>query len=161
MTTHSEYRRSAEDTLAILDVVGRYGFVVDDRDWEGFEQVFTEDAVFDARDHDHDPPRGFAPIEGRQEIVRAFRDLYIHPTQHMIVTSIINDISPDEVIVRSKGMFPIPEFQFFEGVYTDVVVRTAIGWRIRNKTFKRFGQGSTPWMRESVREALRKGATLQ
>jgi hypothetical protein len=160
MTNDSE-RRSAEDTLAILDVVGRYGFVVDDRDWDSFDQVFTDDAVFDARDHDHDPPRGFAPIEGCQEIVRVFRDVYIHPTQHMIVTSVINDVSRDEVIVRSKGIFPIPEFQFFEGVYTDVVVRTERGWRIRHKTFKRFGQGATPWMRESVREALSRGATLE
>ena len=64
MTIQPEYRRSAEDTLAILDVVGRYGFVVDDRDWDGFAQVFTDDAVFDSRDHDSDPPRGFAPITG-------------------------------------------------------------------------------------------------
>ena len=160
VTRQSEYRRPVEDTLAILDVVGRYGFVVDDRDWDGFEQVFTEDAVFDASDHDYDPPRGFTPIEGRQEIVRAFRDLYIHPIQHMIVTSVIDDVSPDEVTVRSKGMFPIPDFQFFEGVYTDVVVRTENGWRIRHKSFKRFGQGATPWMRESVREARRRGATF-
>ena len=161
MTIQPEYRRSAEDTLAILDVVGRYGFVVDDRDWDGFAQVFTDDAVFDSRDHDSDPPRGFAPITGRQAIVEAFRDLYVHPTQHMVVTSIIEDVSADEVIVRSKGIFPIPDFQFFEGVYTDVVVRTDSGWRIRHKTFKRLGQGATPWMRDSGREALRRGAILE
>ena len=161
MTIDAEYRRAAEDTLAILDVVGRYGFVVDDRDWDGFEQVFTEDAVFDSRDHDRDPPRGFAPVIGLHAIVEAFRDLYVHPLQHMIVTSVINDVSRDEVVVRSKGIFPIPDFQFFEGVYTDVVVRTDGGWRIRHKTFKRFGQGATPWMRESVREALRRGAILE
>ena len=160
MTADPVYCRPTEDTLAILDVVARYGFVVDERDWAGFERVFTDDAVFDSRDHDYDPPRGFAPLHGRDEIVRAFRDVYTHPIQHMIVTSVVDDVSPDEVVVRSKGLFPIPDFQFFEGVYTDRVIRTDRGWRIRHKAFRRFGRGSTPWMKESTKEALKRGATL-
>ena len=156
-----EHRRSAEDTLAILDVVARYGFVVDDRDWEAFDRVFTEDAVFDPRDHGLEPPRGFAPLIGLEEIVRSFRDVYTHPLQHMVVASVIDDVSPDEVVVRSKGVFPIPEFQFFEGMYTDILVRTEAGWRIRHKTFKRFGKGATPWMRQVTRDAQAKGATLE
>ena len=87
-----EYRRSAEDTLAILDVVGRYGFVVDDRDWDGFEQVFTDDAVFDSRDHDRDPPRGFARSRGVKKSSRHSGTCTSTPLQHMIVTSVIDDV---------------------------------------------------------------------
>jgi len=78
-------KRSAEDTLAIQAVVVLYGFLVDDREWDRFDQVFTEDAVVDFRDHSAEPPRGLAPIVGRAEIVRQFRDVLTHPYQHMLV----------------------------------------------------------------------------
>ena len=77
--------RSAEDILAIQAVVVLYGFLIDDREWDRFDQVFTEDAVVDFRDHSAQPPRGLAPIVGRAEIVRQFRDVLTHPYQHMLV----------------------------------------------------------------------------
>ena len=40
-------KRSAEEILAIQAVVVLYGFLVDDREWDRFDQVFTEDAVID------------------------------------------------------------------------------------------------------------------
>lgn len=151
--------RSAEDTLAIVDTVVRYGFVLDDRDWGAFDLVFTVDAVFDFRDLERDPPRGPAPLVGRDEIVRQFRDIYSHPLQHMLVSHLVDDISDDEVVVRSKGIFPTPGFQFFEGEYRDVVVRTPQGWRIKHKTFKRFDKTVSPWMREVAEEARQKRAS--
>ena len=67
-------KRSAEEILEIQAVVVRYGFLLDDREWDRFDEVFTEDAVVDFRDHSSQPPAGLAPIAGRAEIIRQFRD---------------------------------------------------------------------------------------
>jgi hypothetical protein len=131
-------RRSAEDTLAIQAVVVLYGFLVDDREWDRFDQVFTEDAVVDFRDHSAEPPRGLAPIVGRAEIVRQFRDVLTHPYQHMLVNHVIEDVSRDEVVVRSKALLPLPGGSVADILYRDTVVRTPDGWRISRKTTKRY-----------------------
>jgi hypothetical protein len=73
-------KRAAEDTLAIQAVVVLYGFLIDDREWDRFDQVFTEDAVIDFRDQSAEPPRGLAPIVGRAEIVRQFATCCPTPT---------------------------------------------------------------------------------
>ena len=99
-------KRSAEEILEIQAVVVLYGFLIDDREWDRFEEVFTEDAVVDFRDHSSQPPAGLAPIAGRAEIIRQFRDVLTHPYQHMLVNHVIEDVSPDEVLVRSKALLP-------------------------------------------------------
>jgi hypothetical protein len=137
--------RSAEDTLAIQEVIVRYGFVVDDRDWAAFDEVFTDDAVIDFRNQDANPPNGLAPLVGRDEIVRQFRDVLTHPYQHMIVNHLIEDVSDDEVIVRSKALFPVPGRCIADTLYRDVVVRTPRGWRIKHKSIKSYNQDPTPW----------------
>jgi hypothetical protein len=72
---------TADDRLDIHEVLVRYGFVVDDRDWAGFERVFTQDAVIDFG--------GLAPIVGVEEIVRQYRDVLTHPLQHVIVNDVL------------------------------------------------------------------------
>ena len=131
-------KRSAEDILAIQAVVVLYGFLVDDREWDRFDQVFTEDAVVDFRDQSAQPPRGLAPIVGRAEIVRQFRDVLTHPYQHMLVNHVIEDVSADEVVVRSKALLPMPGGTVADVLYRDTVVRTADGWRISRKATKRY-----------------------
>ena len=128
--------RTAEDTLEIQAVVVRYGFLIDDRDWASFDQVFTEDAVVDFRNHAADPPTGVGPIAGRDEIVRQFRDVLKHPYQHMLVSHVIDDVSADEVIVRSKALLPLPGDRIADIEYRDCVVRTPQGWRIKSKGIK-------------------------
>jgi hypothetical protein len=133
-----QWKRSADDILAIQAVVVLYGFLLDDREWDRFDQVFTEDAVVDFRDQSAQPPTGLAPIAGRAEIVRQFRDVLTHPYQHMLVNHVIEDVSPDEVVVRSKALLPTPGGSVADIVYRDTVVRTPDGWRIRHKSIKRY-----------------------
>ena len=131
-------KRSADDILAIQAVVVLYGFVLDDREWDRFDQVFTQDAVVDFRDQSASPPTGLAPIVGRAEIVRMFRDVLTHPYQHMLVNHVIEDVTPDEVLVRSKALLPMPGGSVADIMYRDTVVRTADGWRIARKEIKRY-----------------------
>lgn len=128
--------RTPQDTLEIHEVVVRYGFVVDDREWDRFGDVLTEDAVIDLRDHDVDPPAGLGPYTGLDEITHHYRDVLTHPSQHMLVNHVIDDVSDDEVVVRSKALIPLPEQKVAGLLYRDVVVRTPKGWRIRQKNVK-------------------------
>lgn len=125
--------RTPQDTLEIHELVVRYGFVVDDREWDGFGDILTEDAVIDLRDHDVDPPAGLGPYTGLDEITHHYRDVLTHPSQHMLVNHVIDDVSDDEVVVRSKALVLLPGQKAAGLVYRDVVVRTPKGWRIRQK----------------------------
>ena len=58
----------------IRQLKARYFRFLDTKDWVGMRTIWTADAVFDARDHRVDPPTGWTPLVGREEIVRAFRD---------------------------------------------------------------------------------------
>jgi hypothetical protein len=131
-------KRPAGEILEIQAVVVLYGFLIDDREWDRLDEVFTEGAVVDFRDHSSQPPAGLAPIIGRAEIVRQFRDVLTHPYQHMLVSHVIEDISPDEVIVRSKALLPVPGGSVADIMYRDTVIRTPDGWRISHKAIKRY-----------------------
>src|SRR5262249_9727962 len=63
-------QRTAEDTLAILDVVARYAFYIDDRDWEGLRQVFTADGVADYRAYTGEAAGSAGPFVGIDDIVK-------------------------------------------------------------------------------------------
>jgi hypothetical protein len=126
--------RTPQDTLEIHEVVVRYGFVVDDREWDALGEVFTADAVIDLRNHDVDPPVGLGPYTGLDEIRHHYRDVLAHPPQHIVVNHVIDDVSDDEVVVRSKALVALPEQRFADLLYRDVVVRTPEGWRIRHKS---------------------------
>src|SRR5262249_32816466 len=91
---------SSEDVLAIQYVIMKYGFVIDDREFGRLGEVFTEDAVVDYR------PSGAGPFTGLAEIDQAMRTLQ-HPVQHMLVSHIIDSVSGDEVVTRTKALVPL------------------------------------------------------
>jgi ketosteroid isomerase-like protein len=130
--------RAVEETLAIHELVVRYGFLIDDRAWDAFDEVFTEDAVVDFRLPGTEPPTGAGPLIGRDEIVRQFRDVMTHPHQHMLVSHLIDDVADGEVVVRSKALLPMPGGSIVDLLYRDVVVRTPLGWRIRHKSIQMY-----------------------
>ena len=152
---------TAEDRLDIHDVLTRYGFVVDDRDWAGFASVFTPDAVIDFGGGDEAAKSGLAPIVGVEEIVRQYRDVLTHPLQHVIVNHVMDPVSADEVVVCSKALFPVPEDGIFEGLYRDVVVRTPEGWRIKHKSMTSFGGAGSPWLAMNHQRMQERGAKFR
>jgi hypothetical protein len=64
-------KRTAEDALAIQEVVTAYGHAIDDRDWDAFGNLVTDDVIIDDRNHDVDPPAGNGPYLGRDQILAA------------------------------------------------------------------------------------------
>ncbi|WP_271214859.1 nuclear transport factor 2 family protein [Pseudonocardia halophobica] len=141
-------KRTLEDRLAIRETVERYGFHLDDKDFDALRSILTEDAVLDFRDHRLDPPRGLSPFVGADEIIRQFREVVVYgadgPFQHIIVSSLVEDVSEDEAVVRSKVLCPMPDQLVIDVEYRDVVVRTPDGWKIKHKTCKRYNP-NTAW----------------
>jgi len=118
---------SAEDVLSIQAVLMKYGFLIDDREWDRLGEVFTEDAVVDYR------PGGGGPYHGLAEIDQAMKTLQ-HPVQHMMVSHIIDGVSGDEVVTRTKALIPLQTGAVADIAYRDVLVRTPAGWRIKDKS---------------------------
>ena len=53
---------SSEDVLAIQGVIVKYGFLIDDREFDRLGEVFTEDAVVDYR------PSGAGPYRSKAHV---------------------------------------------------------------------------------------------
>jgi hypothetical protein len=126
-------KRTAEDTLAIQQVVAAYGHAIDDRDWGAFGDLVTEDVLIDYRNHDVEPPAGNGPYRGRDQVLAALSGelMKAHPVQHILVSHLVEDVGEDEVMVRSKGLFPIgSDFLIANVGYRIGVRRTPDGWRI-------------------------------
>jgi hypothetical protein len=122
---------SAEDVVAIQAVLMKYGFIIDDREWDRLGEIFTEDAVVDYR------PGGEGPFHGLAEIDKAMRTLQ-HPVQHMMVAHVIDGVNGDEVVTRTKALIPLQTGTIADISYLDVLVRTPAGWRIKDKSTRSY-----------------------
>ena len=58
--------RQLEDRNSIRELVGRYGYVIDNRDIDGLSELFTDDAVLQSAD-------GVMDAHGRDAIVEMYR----------------------------------------------------------------------------------------
>ena len=121
-----------EDRLDLHELAARYGDIIDDRDWQALDRIFTEDAIFEVVD--------LVRMEGLAEIKRYMHEEGRHPLAHLI-TNIHVAQDADGVRLRCRGVFPIsapgggPGHRVFHGSYYDRVVKTSAGWRIKERTF--------------------------
>lgn len=118
------------DRIELHELPGRYGDTIDDRDWDGLGRIFTQDATFDLTDLGVPMLTGLAAI-------RQFMDLDAeHPLTHMM-TNIYVDERPSMatmnfriVALRKGGLVSTAS-------YYDIVVKTAQGWRVRERVTTR------------------------
>ena len=118
------------DKLEIHELLARYARGVDDRDWDVYRDVFTEDAHIDYT--------SAGAIAGtRDEVVAFMQEVFptIAWSQHYI-TNIEVDLDGDTA--RARAMFYNPMQlpgmdapSFCGGFYRHDLVRTADGWRSR------------------------------
>jgi 3-phenylpropionate/cinnamic acid dioxygenase small subunit len=126
----------AIDIVLIHQLIGRYGYLIDHRQWDRFADLFLPDATIDYRSS-----TGRVERSGREAIVAWFSELEdSHPPAHH-VTNILVDERADpagRVDVDSKFLAPYTrpnhaEKRLYGGEYHDVVVKTADGWRFAHK----------------------------
>ncbi|MBW2242018.1 MAG: nuclear transport factor 2 family protein [Deltaproteobacteria bacterium] len=124
------------DRLEIDDLLTRYATGVDRKDWDLWESCFTADAVIDYT--------AFGGIRGGVGEVREWLEktmVMFSMSQHMILNKEI-EISGDSATSRAGFYNPMAlpidggenRLLFFEGgYYLDQLVRTAEGWKIRER----------------------------
>jgi ketosteroid isomerase-like protein len=113
-----------DDRLALHELPGRYGDLIDDRDWDGLSSIFLDDATFEI------PGQVLDGLEG----IRAFMRQSNHPRTHAM-TNIYADETPEGVILHFRIIGMRRDGRIMSGRYRDVVVKTADGWRVASRVF--------------------------
>jgi uncharacterized protein (TIGR02246 family) len=137
------------DRAEIDDLLARYCFAIDLRDWEGLRGVFAPDAVIT-----YSGPRVSTGIE---EIVAFFRATAsaAAATQHLLHTSRVWATGPDTARglthvtahhVSHGAAMPAPAAATYTvtGSYDDMFARTTEGWRIVRRTLTLLTQAGDP-----------------
>ena len=123
---------TAEDRLAIHDVIALHGHVADDRDWDRLGDLFTDDAVLDLEDF------GYGTLHGLQAILdlsRGSQDDKGQPLGHHATNIIVigQDKAGEGVRARSKALAVMADGTSGTAVYEDTLRREAHGWRISRR----------------------------
>ena len=117
------------DRLAIHELLGLYGHLIDDRRWDDLHLVLADDVVYDATDF------GMPVTRGLTELVAEWTSeegMARHPLAHHATNVVVLD-GDGPVRVRSKGIGVGPGGRVGSVTYDDVVVPTAAGWRIAER----------------------------
>ena len=121
------------DIHEIVNLLNLYAFAVDALQWDLFDQVFTPDVQLDYPN-------------GRWSDLRSFKEDFavahaqLHTTQHMVTNHQVKfaaDHANALSYARARLVRTAPEagggFFEFGGWYDDILVRTPLGWRIKNR----------------------------
>ena len=123
------------DRIQIQDVLIRYCYAVDDRNWDTYRSLFTLDAIID------DTKTGGIKSNVGDHIIYMKKALSkILLSQHAISTILIG-ITKDTAIVRTHCSCPMKILLengstqiFFQGLwYYDKLIRTTEGWKIKDR----------------------------
>ena len=128
-STLEQRLRRIEDRSELSDLVATYGRAVDDRDVGLLEDLYTEDAVFDAVE---------GPVRGRREVVAYYltRMRLFGPSYHIPHSQTVEFVSDDEAtgIVCAHAELGMPEGAFWVGLrYHDRYAREEGSWRFRER----------------------------
>jgi ketosteroid isomerase-like protein len=124
------------DRFAIRELIDRYCYSVNERDWPVMESCYTEDAVWDVG-----KPFNFR-MEGRKSIIAAAstkiaEEEYVIQTPHATMIWLDGDKARThttiEELVRSKG--GTAGIQIL-ATYADQLVKLAGEWRFKVRTYR-------------------------
>src|SRR4029453_466023 len=135
------------DRILIQDILTRYTVAIDTKDWNLLDTCFTPDA-----DVDYTATGG---TKGKYPEVRKWLEMALSPfpvTVHYITNSTVKlegDAASARTYIWNPMGFQNPDktLHWFTvgGFYVDKLVRTAQGWRIRERVEESaFMQGSLP-----------------
>lgn len=135
------------DRLEIQDVLTRYCYAVDDRDWDAYRQIFTSDAVID------DTVTG-GIRSGVEEHIAYMRNALskVLMSQHAISTILV-EVNGDEAGVRAHCACPMvldtggnDRHVMLQGLwYRESLIRTDEGWKIRSLLEEGYWKHNAPF----------------
>jgi SnoaL-like domain len=117
------------DILAIHELLALYGHIIDQREWQRVDELFTSGAVYDMTAF------GLGTVVGTAAIRRLWsRPDAAHPLAHHATNIIVQEDADGTVRVLSKGLGVGPNGRVGSVVYRDVVERTPQGWRFVSRS---------------------------
>ena len=132
----------AEDRIEILELIADYAYRWDSKDADGVSCLYTEDAIHESYVDGETAPRFRAQsrLELRSVAVESFAGRLVGvQTRHHQSNTIFTEVRADSA--RTKTMFltthqraeePAPRL-IFSGVFEDMFVKTADGWRFARR----------------------------
>jgi 3-phenylpropionate/cinnamic acid dioxygenase small subunit len=121
---------TAEDRLAIHDVITLHGHVADDRDWDRLGELFTDDVVLDLEDFGYGTLCGLAAL---RDLSLASQDDKGQPLAHHVTNIIITGQDGQTARARSKALAVMRDGTSGTSVYEDVLRREEHRWRISHR----------------------------
>jgi hypothetical protein len=115
---------STDDRLELHELAARYGNVIDAREWDRLDTVFSADATFETH--------GFGDLSASHEGLAAITAMLVggrHPVAHH-VTNVEVRTDGDAVVLLFKVVGPGPRGRVGSVDYRDVVRKEIDGWRI-------------------------------
>jgi len=131
---------TAEDRLAIHELMGLYGHVIDERQFSRTGELFTADVRYDVSDFKA------GVVVGVDAVVELWRSSERHPLAHHATNVVVTRDTDGTTRVVSKGIGVLADGKAASVTYRDVVVKTPHGWRIRERvaTMRRVGRIPEP-----------------
>jgi 3-phenylpropionate/cinnamic acid dioxygenase small subunit len=118
---------NAGDVLAIHQLLALHGHLIDAREFDRLDELFTADAVYDVSALGQGEIRG---IDRFREVSAAFVEDERNPVGHHVTNVIVEEPTGDATTVRSKAIGVLRDGRSGSVTYVDRVVRTPDGWRI-------------------------------
>jgi hypothetical protein len=106
---------SADDRVAITDLINEHGHYTDRGDFDGWVARFTEDVTYDYSDL----PSGA-----------------VQPIAHLVTNIVLEELGDGAVHALSKGLGVRADGSAGSVTYEDVIERTTAGWRLRKRRVK-------------------------
>lgn len=123
------------DRLEVQELLVRYCYAADDKDWQAFEALFTDDAIID-----------FTAFGGPRcspaEMTAFLRNVAatMNGWQHTISTNILESSGGNiksrtaaQVMMMPKGGEGNQQVMFTGLWYNDLIVRSAQGWKFKER----------------------------
>lgn len=122
------------DIIAIQQLLSLYGHLVDEKEWDRLDELFTDDLVFDATDFGSPVTRG---ITGPEGIRHSWMTTDQHPLAHHATNVVVTRDEDGTMRVLSKGIGVGGKGRVGSVVYRDIVRKEAKGWRIAHRVATR------------------------
>lgn len=119
---------SAEDRVAVTELIAMHGHLTDDGELDRMDELFTADVVYDISDFGQEPLVGPGAI---RDAALALGDA--NPVGHHVTNTVLTEVGADVIGARSKGIGIRADGTCGSVSYEDTVVRGAQGWRISRR----------------------------
>jgi ketosteroid isomerase-like protein len=119
---------STSDRIAIEELIAMHGHLTDDGDLDRYDELFTDDVVYDVTDF------GLGELRGIDELRDAGRALGdANPVGHHVTNIVMEDLGDGVVAARSKGIGVMADGTTGSLTYEDLIERRQGRWRIRRR----------------------------